>query len=115
MPDTTNDSTAAQPTAEEITVRRNDDDGRYEVWVGDVLAGFTEFSADARGRLRFPHTVVDPAFRGRGLAQKVVSEAMADEARRGDTIVPLCPVVSKYLRENEVPGLQVAWPSRATA
>lgn len=99
--------------ADEITVRRNEDAERYEVWVGDVLAGFTEFQADARGRVRYPHTVVDPAFRGRGLAQTVISEAMADEARRGSTIVPLCPVVAKYLHENDVPGLEVAWPSRS--
>lgn len=99
-------------TSDEIRVRRNDDAGRYEVWVGDVLAGFTEFTPDARGRLRFPHTEVDPAFRGRGLAQIVVAEAMADEARRGETVVPLCPVVVKYLQEHEVPGLDVHWPSR---
>jgi len=96
----------------EIAVRRNDDAGRYEVWVGDVLAGFTEFTPDARGRQRFPHTEVDPAFRGRGLAQIVVAEALADEARRGETVVPLCPVVVKYLQEHEVPGLDVHWPSR---
>ncbi|MFD4958745.1 GNAT family N-acetyltransferase [Microbacterium sp. NPDC058389] len=100
--------------AGEITVRRNDDAGRYEVRVGDVLAGFTEFTPDPRGRLRFPHTEVDPAFRGRGLAQIVVAEAMADEARRGETVVPLCPVVVKYLREHDVPGLDVHWPSRVT-
>lgn len=97
-------------------VTRNDETHRYEVRVGDELAGFTEFSPDARGRVRFPHTEVDPAFRGRGLAQLVVAEAMADEARRGETVVPLCPVVVKYLRENEVPGLHIEWPSRtATA
>ncbi len=101
---------------DEVTVQRNDDAERYEVWVGDVLAGFTEFQEDARGRMRYPHTEVDPAFRGRGLAQQVVAEAMADEARRGATVVPLCPVVVKYLRENEVADLDVAWPTRpATA
>lgn len=97
---------------EETTVTRNDEAGRYEIRVGEVLAGYTEFSADARGRLRFPHTVVDPAFRGRGLAQTLVAEAMADEARRGEEIVPLCPVVARYLRDNDVPGLRVAWPSQ---
>ena len=101
------------PQADEVTVQRNDETGRYEVHVGDVLAGFTEFQADARGRIRYPHTVVDPAFRGRGLAQTVIAEAMADEARRGSTIVPLCPVVAKYLSENDVPGLDVAWPTRS--
>ena len=97
---------------EQTTVTRNDEDRRYEVHVGDVLAGFTVFRADARGRVIFPHTEVDPAFRGRGLAQQVVAEAMVDAARRGDTVVPHCPVVAKYLRENEVPGLDVAWPDQ---
>lgn len=97
-------------TADQTTVTRNDEDGRYEVHVGDVLAGFTVFRADSRGRLLFPHTEVDPAFRGRGLAQAVVGGAMTDAARRGETVVPHCPVVSKYIREHDVPGLVVEWP-----
>jgi predicted GNAT family acetyltransferase len=97
---------------EQITVTRNDEEHRYEVHAGDVLAGFTTFRIDSRGRLLFPHTEVDPAFRGRGLAQAVVSEAMTDAARRGETVVPHCPVVAKYLRENEVPGLTIEWPGQ---
>lgn len=100
---------------DEISVSRNDDESRYEVHVGETLAGFTEFSVDARGRYRYPHTEVDPAFRGRGLAGIVVAEAMADSARRGETVVPLCPVVVRYLQDNEVPGLDVRWPSRVSA
>lgn len=94
------------------TVTRNDEDRRYEVHVGDTLAGFTKFRIDAQGRLHFPHTEVDPAYRGRGLAQTVVSEAMSDAARRGETVVPHCPVVAKYLREHEVSGLTVEWPDQ---
>jgi len=97
----------------EITVSRNEADHRYEVHVGDVLAGFTVFRVDSRGRLAFPHTEVDPAFRGRGLAQRVVADAMTDAAARGETVVPHCPVVAKYLHENDVPGLTVEWPDRA--
>ena len=37
---------------------------------------------------------------------------MADSARRGETVVPHCPVVAKYLRENEVPGLTIEWPGQ---
>ena len=96
---------------EKATVTRNDEDGRYEIHVGDVLAGFTVFRVDSRGRLIFPHTEVDPAFRGRGIAQQVVAAAMADAARRGETVIPHCPVVSGYLRKNEVPGLDIVWPS----
>ena len=99
-------------TDAQVLVTRNDEDRRYEVHVDDVLAGFTVFRADARGRLHFPHTEVDPAFRGRGLAQTVVGEAMADAARRGETVVPHCPVVAKYLRDHDVPGLTVEWPDQ---
>ncbi|WP_461472215.1 GNAT family N-acetyltransferase [Microbacterium sp. HJ5] len=97
-------------STDEITVVRNDEDRRYEVHVGDVLAGFTQFRVDRRGRYLYPHTEVDPAFRGRGLAQRVVADAMTDAAARGETVVPHCPVVAKYLRDNEVPGLAVEWP-----
>jgi len=95
---------------EDITVARNDLAHRYEIHLGDVVAGFTTFRIDAEGRLNFPHTVVDPAFRGRGLAQRLVEGAMKDVAARGETVVPHCPVVAEYLRKNDVPGLTVAWP-----
>ena len=97
---------------DQITVTRDDAESRYEVRVGDVLAGFTEFERDDEGRLLFPHTEVDPAFGGRGLAKRVVADAMADAAAQGATVVPLCPVVRKWLRDNEVPGLEIDWPSR---
>lgn len=97
-------------TDEQPLVTRNDAEHRYEIHVGDVLAGFTTFRADSGGRLNFPHTEIDPAYRGRGLAQQVVAEAMTDAAARGETVVPHCPVVVKYLREHDVPGLKVEWP-----
>jgi predicted GNAT family acetyltransferase len=98
-------------TEQTVTVRRNDAARRYEIHVGDVVAGFTVFRIDPRGRLIFPHTEVDPAFRGRGLAQRLVAGAMTDVARRGETVIPHCPVVAGYLRENEVPGLDIVWPA----
>lgn len=100
-------------TDDEPTVTRNDEDGRYEIHVGDVLAGFSEFREDSRGRYAFPHTVIDPAFRGRGLAGILIERAMADAAARDETVVPYCPVIAKWLGEHEVPGLKVSWPSGA--
>ena len=95
----------------ETTITRNDAESRYEIHVGGMLAGYTIFRIDTRGRLIFPHTEVDPAYRGRGIAQQLVAGAMADVARRGETVIPHCPVVSGYLRKNEVPGLDIIWPT----
>lgn len=96
---------------DELTVYRDDPESRYEIRVGDVLGGFTVFLHDAHGRLVFPHTEIDPAFRGRGLATTLVARAMEDVAARGETVVPRCPVVRKYLREHDVPNLTVVWPT----
>lgn len=92
-----------------LTVTRNDEAGRYEIHVGDVLGGYTEFQIEPNGELIFPHTVVDPAFRGKGLASTLIASAMADVARRGERVVPLCPFVRRHLKENDVPGLDVDW------
>jgi predicted GNAT family acetyltransferase len=97
---------------ETIRVLRNDAEGRYQVLVDDQVAGFTEFRSGREGRLVFPHTEIDPAFAGRGLASRLVGGAMADVATRGETVVPLCPFVVKYLRSHDVAGLEVAWPNR---
>lgn len=86
---------------------------RYEVHVDGKLAGYTMFHPDAEGRLVFPHTVVDPDFGGRGLGKVLVSHAMADVSSRGETVVPLCPYLAKYLRGHEVPGLKIDWPDGA--
>ncbi|WP_298943832.1 GNAT family N-acetyltransferase [uncultured Microbacterium sp.] len=91
------------------TVTRNDDKERYDIHLDEVVAGFTEFRVDDHGRLVFPHTEIDPAFAGRGLGGTLVGHAMADLAARGETVVPVCSFVVKYLRENDVAGLDVAW------
>lgn len=100
---------------ENVTVTRDDEAGRYEIHVGDVLAGYTAFQSDEAGRLVFPHTSIDHAFAGHGLGSVLVGGAMADVAARGETVVPLCPFVVKHLRAHEVPGLAIDWPEpRAT-
>ncbi len=91
------------------TVVRNDDKSRYEVHVDGTVAGFTAFEVDDQGRFVYTHTEVDPAFSGRGLGGTLVGAALADAAARGETVVPVCPFVVKYLHGTEVPGLDVAW------
>lgn len=90
-----------------VTVSRNDAERRYEIHVGDALAGFTVFRPTAEGELIFPHTEIDPAFSGRGLASTLVGDAMADVAARGETVIPVCPFVVKYLATHEVASLKI--------
>lgn len=91
------------------TVIRNDAKERYEIHLDDTVAGFSQFVVDDHCHLAFTHTEVDPAFAGRGLGGTLVAEAMTDVAARGETVVPVCPFVVKYLKGNEVDGLDIAW------
>lgn len=102
-------SDAPQDSAAEATVIRNDEKRRYEIHMDGTLAGYTEFRVDDEGRLVFPHTKIDPAFAGRGLGGALVGEALADVAARGETAVPVCPFVVKYVRDHDVPGLTIHW------
>ncbi|MBS1908195.1 MAG: N-acetyltransferase [Actinobacteria bacterium] len=93
----------------DIAVTLNESDSRYEITSDGVLAGFAEIQRRP-GRILFTHTEVDPAFQGQGLASKLAADALADAVATGDTIVPYCPYISRYLRTHEVPGATVRFP-----
>ena len=47
----------------------------------------------------FQHTVVDEAFGGRGLSKVLVATALADSKEKGLTVVPVCPLFVKKLKD----------------
>ena len=100
---------------EDTTVTRNDERGRYEITVGDAVGGFLVIEQGEDGRVVLPHTEIYPAHTGPGLGAQLVSEALTDLARRGDVVVPVCPFVVSYLKENEVAGLEIEWPDEEDA
>lgn len=81
---------------ESVSVRHNEAKARYEIFVGDELAGFTD--AHASGDLvSFPHTEVDERFQGRGLASTLIEQALDDVRSKGKTIRTSCPFVRDFL------------------
>ncbi|MCP3015157.1 N-acetyltransferase [Nocardiopsis dassonvillei] len=69
---------------------------------GGTPAGRADFvdppqAADERV---FFHTEVAEEFGGRGLAGLLVREALADSIRRNLTVVPVCPLFARYLKEH---------------
>lgn len=81
------------------SVTRNDDESRYEIRVGDSLAGFVAFRQNP-GRLAFTHTVIQPEFEGQGLGSTLVRNAIEDASTRGETIIPFCPFVQSWLKRH---------------
>jgi uncharacterized protein len=74
--------------------------GAYTVHLADgTLAGSAYFADDpeSEGVRIFFHTVVGPEFSGRGLAGRLVREALADSIRKNLTVVPVCPLFAAHL------------------
>jgi predicted GNAT family acetyltransferase len=82
-----------------VTVRDNPAESRYEIYEGELLAGFSDYRLTGK-RIAFTHTEVDPAFGGRGLGNQLVTEALDDAGRRGLAVLPFCPYVRKVIAEH---------------
>ncbi len=74
----------------------NPDQDRYEVRAGSRVVGRADYHRDG-DRIVIPHTYIDPAHRGQGLARRMVEYALDDIRRRGLKVVPACPFVADYL------------------
>ncbi len=80
----------------EIAVRDVPDQHRFEIWVGDALAGFAVYRPRP-DRYTFVHTEIDPAFGGRGLASILIKAALDEMRARGIAVLPQCPFVRRYI------------------
>ena len=83
----------------EVSVRKNESEGQYEILVGEEVAGFATY-ADANGVRDLPHTVVDPKFRGQGLSKPLIQAALDDARADGMQVTPSCPAVERYIEQN---------------
>jgi predicted GNAT family acetyltransferase len=74
----------------------NPDQHRYEIRVGDELAGFVQYRRRT-GLVALIHTEIDPRFEGKGLASQLIA-AVLDEVRSdGLGVLPFCPFVNGYI------------------
>jgi len=79
--------------------------------VDDAVAGFVSFQ-ESETHIAFTHTEVDAEYKGKGLASRLASEAIADAVARDLVIIPLCPYLARYLERHEIDGVRIEWPNR---
>jgi uncharacterized protein len=89
--------TLTDKTGAPVTVTAEAD--RFTVAVDGKVVGHTEF-ADRGGQRVFFHTQVDEAYGGRGLATALIGEALTATRAEGKRIVPVCPMVSVYVKKH---------------
>ncbi|OBF86128.1 GNAT family acetyltransferase [Mycobacterium sp. 852002-51163_SCH5372311] len=88
----------SEPT-ETPSVRNAEESHRYEICVGEELAGLTAY-VDTDGQRIFYHTETSPEFSDRGLAATLVAAALSDTRADGKRIVAVCPYVAKYVKKH---------------
>jgi predicted GNAT family acetyltransferase len=94
-----------------IRVADNRDLNRYELRVGDALAGFATYRLH-RGRITFLHTQTETEYEGRGLASRLAAAVLDDARARGLSVIPACPFVSAWIRRHpEYADLVAVWPA----
>ena len=85
---------------DEATPEVRDDEAasRYELVVDGHPAGRAEYRFDpATNVITFVHTVIDPAFEGRGLGGRLAAGALDDVRRRQLRVVAECPFMAGYI------------------
>ena len=81
----------------------NEQANRYELWIEGELASLAEYrpvSGPQGDVLVFDHTETRQAFRGGGLAERVVRFALEDVRERGKRVVPQCWFVAEVMEAN---------------
>jgi predicted GNAT family acetyltransferase len=87
-------------TETQTRVRHASDRSRYEIYVGGELAGVADYHRTDDDVFVFPHTEIDRARRGRGLAAELVRAALDDVRAGGGTVDPRCWYVARFIDEN---------------
>lgn len=82
-----------------MRIERNDAAQQFEAYDGDTLAGLLAY-IPGPGRVELVHTEVKPEFRGRGIGEALADAALRAARAAGETVVPSCPFVARYMREH---------------
>jgi uncharacterized protein len=72
---------------------------RFEVLVDGEIAGFTEYRR-TKSSVAFTHTVIEPAFEGRGLGSALARGALDATREAGLSVLPFCPFIRGYIQRH---------------
>ncbi len=83
----------------DVEVRNNPTEYRYEVWADGELAGYTHYVLRG-GRIAFVHTEVYDSYEGRGLGSRLARAALDDARGRGLMVMPYCRFIAGFIERH---------------
>jgi len=92
-------SSTDTPDSNAIAISNNVAESRYEIRVGDVVAGFAAYHLRP-GRITFTHTEIADEFEGQGIASLLAVGALDAARAAGLLVTPLCPFIAAYIRRH---------------
>ena len=76
------------------------DASRYELRLGDVVAGYAEYHRRGAKQTAFTHTVVGDEYGGRGFGSTLIRGALDAERTAGRAVLPYCPFVRGFIEKH---------------
>ena len=82
-----------------ITIRNSTGSRSYDASIGEQVVGTIVYEP-RDGRVVIRHTVVDPEFRGQGIASALARFTLDDLAASGKTLTNYCGFIADYIDRN---------------
>lgn len=73
--------------------------GRFEILVDEAVAGFAAYRRSG-ATVSFTHTEIAADFAGRGLGSVLAGGALDAARTAGDSVLPLCPFIRRYVQRH---------------
>jgi predicted GNAT family acetyltransferase len=86
-------------TADTVVVTHDASDRTYQAQLNGTVVGTVIYEVEGP-RVILTHTIVEPSFRGRGIATELVRGTLDDLRRNGKTVTILCPFVTDFITRN---------------
>ena len=82
-----------------ISILKNDELNRFEIYSDGELAGFADFKIENQ-MISYTHTEIDPRFGGKGLGSQLIKEALDEAFEQNLEVAPYCSFVSAYIKKS---------------
>ncbi|TDE14392.1 N-acetyltransferase [Jiangella asiatica] len=81
-----------------MNVRKTSDNGSYEAVIDGQVVGMIVYHTPRGGeRVTLSHTIVEPEYRGRGIATRLAKHALDDLRTQDLKLTNYCPFVAGYI------------------